>query len=161
MRILLLLPLICMCSCSKNSGGPTSVGELASMVVAAPVILPFAAMHYSVPIQGDKRLRKSTVLGKWYKSPEDIPNKPYIEFHGKWRMILPSHDVGSPDGTVTRGSEIGNRSRVKKISGNSIILSMTTIEMSHQISLSRPRRGRGVRVFRFQERMTGEKTIGD
>ncbi len=109
MRILILLPLLCMSSCSSKSGGPTSVGELASMIVAAPAILPIAAIHYSVPIEGDKRLRKSSVRGKWYKSREDIPDKPYIEFHGTRGMILPSHDVGNPSGTVSRGSEIGNR----------------------------------------------------
>ena len=162
MRILLVLPLICMCSCSKNSGGPTSVGELASMVVAAPVILPFAAMHYSVPIQGDKRLRKSTVLGKWYKSPEDIPDKPYIEFHGKWRMILPSHDVGSPDGTVTRGSEIGNRSPGKEDFwelNNSVNDYYRNVSIKfHYHDRDEAEEWRGVQVS--GKEMTGEKTIG-
>ena len=59
------------------------------MVLIAPAILPIAAIHYSIPVDGDKRLRKMSVRGKWYKSPEDIPDKPYIEFHGKWGMILP------------------------------------------------------------------------
>mgnify|MGYP006965233854 CR=1 FL=1 len=125
MKILMLLPLICMSSCSTNSGGPTTIGEAASkvvaapamaasMVVAAPAILPIAAIHYSIPVEGDKRLRASSVRGKWYKSREDIPNKPYIEFHGTRGMVLPSHDVGNPSGTVSRGSEIGNRSQGKE-----------------------------------------------
>ena len=114
MRILILLPILCISSCSTNSGGPTTVGELASMVVAAPAILPIAAMHYSVPIKGDKRLRKSSVRGKWYQSREDIPDNPYIEFHGTKGIVLPSHDVGNPSGTVSRGSEIGNRSPGKE-----------------------------------------------
>ena len=114
MKILMLLPLICMSSCSTESGGPTTVGELASMVVAAPAIIPIAAIHYSIPVDGDKRLRASSVRGRWYKSREDIPNKPYIEFHGTKGMVLPSHDVGNPSGTVSRGSEIGNRSQGKE-----------------------------------------------
>ena len=114
MKILMLLPLICMSSCSSESGGPTTVGELASMVVAAPAILPIAAIHYSVPVEGDKRLSKWSVRGKWYQSLEDIPDKPYIEFHGTRGMVLPSHDIGDADGTVSRGSKIGTRSPGKE-----------------------------------------------
>ena len=86
----------------------------ASMLLMAPVILPFAALHYSVPIKGPKRLHKSSVRGRWYQSREDIPDKPYIEFHSTRGMIRPSHDVGNPDGTVSRGSEIGTRSPGKE-----------------------------------------------
>ena len=114
MRILILLPLLCMSSCSTKSGGPTTVGEAVNMALLAPVILPIAAIHYSVPIEGDKRLRKSSVRGRWYQSREDIPNKPYIEFHGTRGMVLPSLEVGNPSGTVSRGSEIGNRSPGKE-----------------------------------------------
>ena len=84
------------------------------MALLAPVILPIAAIHYSVPIEGDKRLRKLSVRGRWYQSREDIPDKPYIEFHNTRGMIRPSHDVGNPDGTVSRGSEIGTRSPGKE-----------------------------------------------
>ena len=151
-----------MSSCSSKSGGPTSVGELASMVVAAPVILPFAAMHYSVPIKGDKRLRKSTVLGKWYKSPEDIPDKPYIEFHGKWGMILPYHNVGSPSGTVTRGLEIGNRSPGKEdfweVSNNVFGYYRTASIGFHYHDRDEKERWQGVQIS--GKEMTGSKTVG-
>ena len=86
----------------------------AQMLLMAPVILPFAALHYSVPIKGPKRLHKSSVRGRWYQSREDIPDKPYIDFHSTRGMIRPSHDVGNPDGTVSRGSEIGTRSPGKE-----------------------------------------------
>ena len=158
----MLLPLLFMSSCSTNSGGPATIGEAVNMVLIAPAILPIAAMHYSVPIKGDKRLRKSTVLGKWYKSPEDIPDKPYIEFHGKWRMILPSHDVGSPDGTVTRGSEIGNRSPGKEDFwelNNSVNDYYRNVSIKfHYHDRDEAEEWRGVQVS--GKEMTGEKTIG-
>ena len=160
----MLLPLLFMSSCSTNSGGPATIGEAVNMVLIAPAILPIAAMHYSVPIKGDKRLRKSTVLGKWYKSPEDIPDKPYIEFHGKWGMILPSHNVGSPSGTVTRGSEIGNRSPGKEDFWE-LDNSVNDYDYHRRVSIKFHYHDRdeveewsGVQVS--GKEMTGEKTVG-
>ena len=40
----MLLPLLCMFSCSANSGGPTTVGEAANMALIAPVLLPIGGM---------------------------------------------------------------------------------------------------------------------
>ena len=134
------------------------------MLLIAPAILPIAAMHYSVPIKGDKRLRKSTVLGKWYKSPEDIPDKPYIEFHGKWGMILPSHNVGSPSGTVKRGSEIGNRSPGKEDFWE-LDNSVNDYDYHRRVSIKfhyhdrdEAEEWQGVQVS--GKEMTGEKTVG-
>ena len=162
MRILILLPLLCMSSCSSKSGGPTSVGELASMVLAAPAILPIAAIHYSIPVEGDKRLRKSSVRGKWYKSREDIPNKPYIEFHGTRGMVLPSHDVGNPSGTVSRGSEIGTRSPGKEdfweVSNNVFGYNRTASIEFHYHDRDEKERWQGVQIS--GKEMTGSKTVG-
>ena len=158
----MLLPLLSMSSCSTNSGGPATIGEAANMVLIAPAILPIAAMHYSVPIKGDKRLRKSTVLGKWYESPEDIPDKPYIEFHGKWGMILPSHNVGSPSGTVTRGSEIGKRSPGKEdfweLDNSVNDYYRKVLIKFHYHDRDEAEEWRGVQVS--GKEMTGEKTVG-
>ena len=101
------VPLLGLSSCSTEPNA-------AQMLLMAPAILPVAALHYSVPIKGPKRLYKSSVRGRWYQSREDIPDKPYIEFHSTRGMIRPSHDVGNPDGTVSRGSEIGTRSPGKE-----------------------------------------------
>ena len=75
MSFLILLPLLFMSSCSTNSGGPATIGEAANMVLIAPAILPIAAIHYSIPVDGDKRLRKMSVRGKWYKSPRRYPGQ--------------------------------------------------------------------------------------
>jgi len=157
----MLLPLLFMSSCSTNSGGPATIGEAANMVLIAPAILPIAAIHYSIPVEGDKRLRKMSVRGKWYKSPEDIPDKPYIEFHGKWGMILPSHNVGKPDGTVTRGLEIGTRSPGKEdfweVSNSVFGYHRTTSIKFHYHDRDEKERWLGVQIS--GKEMTGKKTV--
>ena len=132
------------------------------MVLIAPAILPIAAIHYSIPVEGDKRLRKMSVRGKWYQSLEDIPDKPYIEFHGTRGMILPSHNVGKPDGTVSRGPEIGNRSPGKEdyweVSNNVFGYHRTTSIKFHYHDRDEAEEWRGVQVS--GKEMTGEKTVG-
>jgi len=162
MKILMLLPLICMSSCSTNSGGPTTVGEAASMLLIAPAILPVAAIHYSVPVEGDKRLSKWSVRGKWYQSLEDIPDKPYIEFHGTRGMVLPSHDIGNADGTVSRGSKIGTRSPGKEdfweVSNNVFGYHRYASIVFHYHDRDEKERWTGVQIS--GKEMTGSKTVG-
>ena len=162
MKILMLLPLICMSSCSTNSGGPTTVGEAASMLLIAPAILPVAAIHYSVPVKGDKRLRASSVRGKWYQSLEDIPDKPYIEFHGTRGMVLPSHDIGNADGTVSRGSKIGTRSPGKEdfweVSNYVFSYRRYAQILFHYHDRDEKERWTGVQIS--GKEMTGSKTVG-
>lgn len=162
MRVLMLLPLLCMSSCSTNSGGPATVGEAANMLLIAPAILPIAAIHYSIPVEGDKRLRKWSVRGKWYQSPEDIPDKPYIEFHGTRGMVLPSHDIGNADGTVSRGSKIGTRYPGKEdfweVSNSVFGYHRTTSIKFHYHDRDEKERWLGVQIS--GKEMTGRKTVG-
>ena len=132
------------------------------MLLIAPAILPVAAIHYSVPVDGDKRLSKWSVRGKWYQSLEDIPDKPYIEFHGTRGMVLPSHDIEDADGTVSRGSKIGTRSPGKEdfweVSNNVFGYHRTASIVFHYHDRDEKERWLGVQIS--GKEMTGRKTVG-
>ena len=74
----------------------------------------------------------------------------------------PSHDVGSPDGTVTRGSEIGNRSPGKEDFwelNNSVNDYYRNVSIKfHYHDRDEAEEWTGVQVS--GKEMTGEKTIG-